>query len=120
VSFLVIIVILLLLMWVMLVRPQRRKQSYQQQMLRELAAGDEILTAGGMYATVRSVDGDDVTVEISPGTEVRLAKRAVAAVIPPETDEGEGEELGEGESDKAKSKYGFDAGEESTRRADLN
>ena len=113
-SFLVIIVILLLLMWVMLVRPQRRKQSYQQQMLRDLAAGDEILTAGGMYATVRSVEGDDVTVEISPGTEVRLAKRAVAAVIPPDAPEVEATELEGDHAADSGSKYGFDAGDEST------
>jgi preprotein translocase subunit YajC len=114
VSFLIIIVVLLLLMWVMLVRPQRRKQSYQQDMLQNLSPGDEILTAGGLYGTVRSVDGDDVSVEISPGTEVRLAKRAVAAVIPPESTEGEAEELGDGESDKSKIKYGFDSGSETT------
>jgi preprotein translocase subunit YajC len=113
VQFLIIIVILLLLMWVLLVRPQRRRQSSQQDMLQNLSPGDEILTAGGMYGTVRSVEGDDVNVEISPGTEVRLAKRAVAAVIPPEHMEGEAEELGDGESDKTKIKYGFDAGDES-------
>lgn len=113
-SFLIIIVILLLLMWVMLVRPQRRKQSYQRQMLENLSPGDEIITAGGLYATVRSVDGDDVKVEISPGTEVRLAKRAVAAVIPPDTAEGEAAELEEGETAQSGMKYGFDTDNEST------
>jgi preprotein translocase subunit YajC len=99
-SFLIIIVVLLLLMWVMLVRPQRRKQADQQSMLDHLSEGDEIITAGGLYATVRSVEGDDVHVEIAPGTEVRLAKRAIAAIVPPEQEEGEAEELDEPESDE--------------------
>jgi len=107
VSFLIIIVGLLLLMWVLMVRPQRRKQAHQQEMLDNLASGDEILTAGGFYGTVRSVDGDDVHVEIAPGTEVRIAKRAVAAIIPPESEEGEVEELEEEDAEDAE-----EAGEE--------
>lgn len=114
-SFLIIIVVLLLLMWVMLVRPQRRKQAHQQHILDNLAPGEEILTAGGFYGTVRSVEGEDVIVEIAPGTEVRLAKRAVAAVIPPESEEGEAEELEAGEDRTSGLKYGFDADDESTR-----
>ncbi len=82
---LIIIVLLFGLMWLFFIRPQRRRQMTQKQMLEELKPGDEILTAGGLYGYVRSIDEDDeVTVEIAPGTSVRLAKRAVAAVIPPE------------------------------------
>jgi preprotein translocase subunit YajC len=93
VSFLIVIVVLLLLMWVLLVRPQRRKQVEQRSMLENVSAGDEILTAGGVYGTVRSVEEDDVRVEIAPGMEIRLAKRAIAAIIPPDGEEGQAEEL---------------------------
>ena len=47
--------------------------------------GDEILTAGGFYGVVREVgEDDDLVVEIAPGTDVRMARRAVAAIVPPE------------------------------------
>jgi preprotein translocase subunit YajC len=92
-SFLIVIVVLILLMWVLMVRPQRRKQVRQQSMLENVSDGDEILTAGGVYGTVRSVEDDEILLEIAPGTEVRLAKRAIAAVIPPDEEEGEAEEL---------------------------
>ena len=94
-QFLIIVVLLFGVLWVVLIRPQKRRQLQQREMLDNLSDGDEILTAGGLYATVRSVDGDDVHVEISPGTEVRLAKRAVAAVIPPASEDGEAEALEE-------------------------
>jgi len=93
VSFLIVIVVLILLMWVLMVRPQRRKQVQQKSMLDHLSDGDEILTAGGVYGTVRGVDGDEIRLEIAPGTQVRVAKRAIAAVIPPDEEEGEAEEL---------------------------
>jgi preprotein translocase subunit YajC len=53
-------------------------------MIDDLRIGDEVLTAGGFFATVRAIDEDEVTVELGPGTEARLSKRAIAAVLPPE------------------------------------
>ena len=95
-QFLIVIVVLLALMWLLFIRPQKRRQLAQQQMLEEIEPGVEILTAGGVYGTVRTVDEDELTVEIAPGTNVRLARRAVAGVIPPdapESGEHEPEEL---------------------------
>jgi preprotein translocase subunit YajC len=42
--------------------------------------GDEIITAGGLHATVREVDDGELRVEIAPGVVVTLDRRAVAAV----------------------------------------
>lgn len=86
---LLIIVALLGLMWALMIRPQRRRQQEQQRLLSDLAIGDEILTAGGIYGTVDAIDTDEVSVEIAPGTKIRVAKRAVAAIVPEEQDEEE-------------------------------
>ena len=88
---LLLIVALAALAWLFLVRPQKRRQVQQSSMLDNIEPGDEILTAGGFYGFVREVDDDQLTVEIAPGTNIRLAKRAVAAVIPPEEPEDETE-----------------------------
>ena len=70
------------------VRPQRKKQSQQQQMVNELRVGDEVLTAGGIYGTISGLAEDEVTVQIAPKTEVRVARRAIAGVTrDPEEDE---------------------------------
>ena len=50
-----------------------------------------VLTAGGFFATVRDISEDEVTVELGPGTEARLSKRAIAAVLPPEEETAETE-----------------------------
>ena len=81
-GFFVLILLVLFLLWLMLVRPQSRRRQAQQAMIDELEIGDEVLTAGGLFATIRGIDEDEVTVELGPGTEARLAKRAIAAVIP--------------------------------------
>jgi preprotein translocase subunit YajC len=101
-GFLLILVLLFVVMWLVVIRPQKRRQLEQRRMLDSLAPGSEILTAGGLYGRVRAVADDEVRLEIAPGVEVRVAKRAVAAVLPPETsptealgspEEGEGEEV---------------------------
>jgi preprotein translocase subunit YajC len=98
-GFFVLILLLLFLLWLMLVRPQRRRQQAQQAMLDHLRVGDEVLTAGGFFATVRRIDEDEVTVELGPGTEARLSKRAIAAVIPDDDDDITPSELDEEAAD---------------------
>ena len=83
-DWLIILVAMLGLMWLLLIRPQKRRQSKQSEMLGNLEVGDEILTVGGVYARIAHVGDDELMVEIAPGTRVRLDKRAVATVVPPE------------------------------------
>jgi preprotein translocase subunit YajC len=84
VEILIPIALLVALTWFVLVRPQRRRQQQQKEMLSQLDEGAEILTAGGVFGRVRAIEDDELTVEIAPGTNVRLDKRAVAMVVPEE------------------------------------
>ena len=79
-------------MWLLLIRPQRRKQQEQKDLLSNVQIGDEIVTAGGIYGTVTDVDDSDVTVEIAPGTHVRMAKRAIAGILNDDEEEYEEDE----------------------------
>jgi preprotein translocase subunit YajC len=96
---LIIIVVLLALMWLLLIRPQRRKQQEQQDLLSNLQVADEIVTAGGIYGTISEVGDDEVTVEIAPGTHVRMAKRAVAGILTEDDEEEFEEEIDEDEDE---------------------
>jgi preprotein translocase subunit YajC len=71
-------------MWVLFIMPQRRRQSAQRHMLEDLELGDEIVTVGGLIGHVRAIDDEEILLEVAPGTNLRLARRAVAAVVPPE------------------------------------
>ena len=102
-GFLFIIVIGFLLLYLIVVRPQKRRQNQQQQMLGDLRVGDEVLTAGGIYGTVLQVDEDEVTVEIAPRTEVRVARRAIAGVTREEEEEEESDGLEEEASEPEES-----------------
>jgi preprotein translocase subunit YajC len=87
--------IMLVLVWLLLIMPQRRRQQAQRSAREQVNPGDTILTAGGIYATVREVREHDLTVEIAPGLEVRLDRRAIAVQVP----EAEPEEADEADED---------------------
>jgi preprotein translocase subunit YajC len=78
---LLLIVLLFGVMYFMMIRPQQKRRKEAQAMQSALGPGDEIVTIGGLHATVVAVEDDVVTVEISPGVDVRFARPAIARVI---------------------------------------
>ena len=80
---LIVIVAMFALLWVFLIMPQRRRAQAQRQLLESVEVGDEILTVGGLIGSVRSAQDEELRLEIAPGTEVRVARRSVAAVLSP-------------------------------------
>ena len=82
---LILIVAMFALLWLFLIRPQRARAQAHRELVTRVDIGDEILTVGGLYGNVIEIDDDDdLMLEIAPGTQVRIARRAVAAVVPPE------------------------------------
>jgi preprotein translocase subunit YajC len=95
-----ILIVLLVLLWFVWVLPQRRRQRRQVEdlvrLIELLQPGDEIITAGGVHGTVRAVDEEELQVEIAPGVEVRLDRRAVAAVTTIDEPAGDPEDVAAG------------------------
>jgi preprotein translocase subunit YajC len=77
---LIFFVAIIAVFWFLLIRPQRQRQAAHRSLMAELAPNDEVVTAGGMLGTVRSIADDHVLLEVAPGTEVRIAKEAVTGV----------------------------------------
>lgn len=72
------------------VRPQRRQKQQHAEMMRAIKKGDEVVTVGGMFGTVRKLGDDWVELEIAPRTRVRYLKRAISTITQvPEGDEEE-------------------------------
>src|SRR5215207_298125 len=78
---LLLIVLLFGVMYFMMIRPQQKRRREAQQMQSALGPGDEVVTIGGLHATVVDVADDVVTVEISPGVNARFARPAIARVV---------------------------------------
>ncbi len=77
-----ILLILFALMWIVLIVPRQREVRRHRQLVSALAVGDEVMTSSGIYGTIRSLDADEVRLEVAPGLELKMARRAVAAKVP--------------------------------------
>jgi preprotein translocase subunit YajC len=82
----------------LMIRPQQRKLRAQRELLNELEVGDEVVTAGGILAQIVDIDDDEdvVTVEISPGTSIRMLRGGISRRLVDE-DEGDDDDLDEAE-----------------------
>ncbi len=61
----------------LMIRPQRKRQKEQQKMLEDLKKGDKVITAGGMFGTIESVDEDTMVVRVESGATIRMLKNSV-------------------------------------------
>jgi preprotein translocase subunit YajC len=59
-------------MYFLLIAPQRKKQKEHEKMIKELKAGDEVVTAAGIYGKVTSVKNDRIVVLIAENTKVEM------------------------------------------------
>jgi preprotein translocase subunit YajC len=71
----------------LLVRPQQRQRRRQSELLSGLEVGDEVQTIGGMFGTIQEIDDESVTLEVSPGVEIRFVRGAIARKLVFDDDE---------------------------------
>jgi preprotein translocase subunit YajC len=65
-----------------LIRPEQKKQKKVRSMLSEIKEGDKVLTRGGIYGKIVSLDGDRMVIESSSArTKLEMAKTAVFTVL---------------------------------------
>lgn len=76
-------VLILVVGWLLLIRPQRKRQQAMSQLHSSLTPGMEVMLAGGLFATILSVEDDSVVVEAAPGVDLRYLKQAVLEIRQP-------------------------------------
>lgn len=69
-------------MYFMVIRPQNRRQQEQEKMLSSLKVGDEVLTAGGILASISKITEQYVILQLAKGSEITVQKGAIAQVLP--------------------------------------
>jgi len=75
-------VLLFAAMYFLLIAPQRKKQKAHEKMLTELKAGDEVVTAGGIYGTITSVKEDRFIVRIGDNNaKIEVGKGFISTVV---------------------------------------
>ena len=84
-SFLLMMVIIFAIMWFFMIRPQQKKQKEIQNFRNNITKGQQIVTAGGIYGTVKDIDEltNTLKVEIANGVCIKVDKGSVFATPQP-------------------------------------
>ena len=69
-SFWIMIILMFAIMYFFMIRPQQKKQKEIQKFQNELTEGTPVVTGGGIYGTVKSIDLAKNTVDVKIARDV--------------------------------------------------
>ena len=73
--------LVLLALFAFTMTQNRKRKMIAANLASSLVIGAEVMTAGGIYGTVKAIADDVVSLEIAPGTTIRIAKAAIGRVV---------------------------------------
>lgn len=79
------IVLMFVIMYFFMIRPQRKQQKAIEVFRNNLSAGQQVVTSGGIYGTVRDIINENghsiVVLEIASGVRIKIDKSYVFADV---------------------------------------
>lgn len=75
----IMLLVMFAIMYFFMIRPQQKKQKELQNFRNQITVGTEIITAGGIYGKVTSIDETNniLIVEVSKGVTIRVDRNSV-------------------------------------------
>lgn len=71
------IVVLILVFYFFMIRPQNKKQKEIKKFREGLQKGDKVITAGGIFGTIKEVKETHIVLEIAEGVKISIDKGSV-------------------------------------------
>ena len=74
--------LLLLALVLYMLAQNKKRQRAAATLAASVVPGVSVMTAGGIFGTVRSIEPDDIVgLEIAPGVVIKIARRAIGRVV---------------------------------------
>lgn len=74
---LIMIVLLIAIFYFFMIRPQQKKQKEIRKFRELIGEGDRVVTAGGIYGKIRSINDNIVSLQIAKDVVIRVDKGSV-------------------------------------------
>ncbi len=65
----------------MIIRPQQKRAKEREKMLGDIQKGDEVVTSGGIYGKVSSIDEKTVLLQVSDNVKMKFDRSAINYVV---------------------------------------
>lgn len=85
---LIMMAVFVVIFYFLLIRPQQKKQKEHQAMLKQIAVGDEVITAGGILGKVVELGDNFLTLEIAQNVHIKVQRFQVTSLVPKGTLKG--------------------------------
>jgi preprotein translocase subunit YajC len=82
------LLLIFVVFYFLLIRPQSKRAKEHREMVAKIAAGDEIVTNGGVLGRIGEVGEHFVTLEVSKGVAIQVQKFQIAQLVPKGTYKG--------------------------------
>ena len=79
------IILMVLVFYFLIIRPANKQRKDHEQLLKSLKKGDEVVTNGGLWARVVSLDDSVATVELNDKMKVRILRDRISGLWAPAT-----------------------------------
>lgn len=78
-TFWIMMVAIILVLWLFMWRPESKRRKEMQKFRDGLKKGDKIVTAGGIYGTVKEIKDNTLLIEVDSNVTLRIDKNMVVA-----------------------------------------
>jgi preprotein translocase subunit YajC len=76
------ILLMFVALYFLMIRPQMKKAKEHKMLLAALAAGDEVITQGGIAGKIADVGDIFVKVTVASGVDITVQKGSISTVLP--------------------------------------
>ncbi len=84
-TFWIMMIAIFVIMYFFMIRPQNKKQKEIQNFRKNLETGQKVVTAGGIYGKIKSIDDTTVVLEIADNVKITIDKNSIFAAAPDQT-----------------------------------
>lgn len=74
------ILAIMAIFYFMVIRPASKQRRETQKMLEALKKGDRVVTSGGIFGVIQTVEGDAVHLKIAENVKVKVLRSAITGV----------------------------------------
>ena len=78
-SFWIMMLLMIVVMYFFMWRPESKRRKQMENFCNNLKKGDKIITAGGIYGTVKEIQPTSLLIEVDSNVTLRIDKNMVAA-----------------------------------------
>ena len=81
----IMLIVMFAIMYFFMIRPQQKKQKEIQNFRNSIERGQQVVTAGGLYGTVKDIDdvNNILVIEVANGVRVRVDRNSVFGTAQP-------------------------------------